>query len=126
MKFFPHAYWFKDGYLHPGDKPGLSVDFDEKLAAKFPYERAYLPVNRKLDGLEPCGTGDDGTHARQCSEDRRPSTGSPLPAGLRVCVGRDSIFSARALQQRRLRWRSRVVSCKRRCVTWGRTRVVGL
>jgi mannonate dehydratase len=47
---FPHAYYFKDGYLHPGGKPGLGVDFDEKLAAKFPYERAYLPVNRKLDG----------------------------------------------------------------------------
>jgi mannonate dehydratase len=26
------------------------VDFNEKLAAKFPYERAYLPINRKLDG----------------------------------------------------------------------------
>jgi mannonate dehydratase len=47
---FPHAYYFKDGFLHPGDKPGHGIDFDEKLAAKFPYERAYLPVNRKLDG----------------------------------------------------------------------------
>ena len=47
---FPHAYHFKGGYLYPGDKPGHGVDFDEKLAAKFPYERAYLPVNRKLDG----------------------------------------------------------------------------
>jgi mannonate dehydratase len=26
------------------------VTFDETLAAKFPYERAYLPVNRTLDG----------------------------------------------------------------------------
>jgi mannonate dehydratase len=47
---FPHAYTFSDGMLHPGDKAGHGVDFDEKLAAKFPYERAYLPVNRKLDG----------------------------------------------------------------------------
>ena len=47
---FPHAYSFADGMLHPGDKPGHGVDFDEKLAAQFPYERAYLPVNRKLDG----------------------------------------------------------------------------
>ncbi len=47
---FPHAYSFKDGYLHPGEKPGLGVDLDEALAAKYPYERAYLPVNRKLDG----------------------------------------------------------------------------
>ncbi len=47
---FPHAYTFSRGYLHPGDKPGLGVDYDERVADKFPYERAYLPVNRKLDG----------------------------------------------------------------------------
>lgn len=47
---FPHAYSFTNGYLHPGEAPGLGVDYDEKLAAKFPYERAYLPVNRKMDG----------------------------------------------------------------------------
>jgi len=46
---FPHAYTFNKGYLYPGDAPGLGIDFDEKLAAKYPYERAYLPVNRKLD-----------------------------------------------------------------------------
>jgi mannonate dehydratase len=28
----------------------LGVDYDEKLAAQYKYERAYLPVNRKLDG----------------------------------------------------------------------------
>lgn len=47
---FPHAYTFDKGYLYPGDKPGLGVDFDEKSAEKYPYERAYLPINRKLDG----------------------------------------------------------------------------
>ena len=47
---FPHSYSFNKGYLHPGDSPGLGVDYDEKLAEKFPYERAYLPINRKLDG----------------------------------------------------------------------------
>ncbi len=46
---FPHAYSFNKGYLYPGDEPGLGIDFNEKLAAKYPYERAYLPVNRKLD-----------------------------------------------------------------------------
>ena len=46
---FPHAYTFSKGYLYPGDEPGLGVDFNEKLAEKYPYERAYLPVNRKLD-----------------------------------------------------------------------------
>jgi len=47
---FPHDYYSEKGFLHPGDKPGLGVDYDEKLAEKYPYERAYLPVNRKLDG----------------------------------------------------------------------------
>jgi mannonate dehydratase len=47
---FPHAYSFEGGAMHPGDRPGLGIDIDEALAAKYPYERAYLPVNRKLDG----------------------------------------------------------------------------
>ena len=47
---FPHTYRYAKGYLHPGDGPGLGVELDESLAAKFPYERAYLPINRKLDG----------------------------------------------------------------------------
>jgi len=47
---FPHAYTFEDGMMHPGDKPGLGVDLDEVLAAKYPYKRAFLPVNRLEDG----------------------------------------------------------------------------
>ena len=47
---FPHQYFFQDGLMYPGEGPGLGVDLDEKLAAKYPYQRAYLPVNRKLDG----------------------------------------------------------------------------
>jgi len=47
---FPHAYSFADGYLHPSDAPGLGVDIDEDLAAKFPYVRASLPVARLEDG----------------------------------------------------------------------------
>jgi mannonate dehydratase len=43
---FPHAYTFKDGYMHPGEAPGHGVTIDETLAAKYPYKRAYLPVNR--------------------------------------------------------------------------------
>ena len=43
---FPHAYTFSQGMLYPGDVPGHGVDIDEKLAAKYPYKRAYLPVNR--------------------------------------------------------------------------------
>ena len=47
---FPHAYTFADGMLHPGEVPGLGVELDETLAAKYPYSRAYLPVNRLEDG----------------------------------------------------------------------------
>ena len=47
---FPHAYGFADGFMHPGEAPGLGVDIDETLAARYPYQRAYLPVNRKEDG----------------------------------------------------------------------------
>jgi mannonate dehydratase len=47
---FPHAYTFERGAMHPGDAPGLGVDIDEVLAAALPYDPAYLPVNRKLDG----------------------------------------------------------------------------
>lgn len=32
------------------DAPGLGVDIDEELAAKYEYKRAYLPVNRLEDG----------------------------------------------------------------------------
>jgi mannonate dehydratase len=49
-RVFPHAYRFEDGYMHPGEAPGLGVEIDEALASTHPYERAYLPVNRKLDG----------------------------------------------------------------------------
>jgi mannonate dehydratase len=47
---FPHAWSFDDGYLTPGDAPGVGVQMDEALAAKFPYEPAYLPVARRTDG----------------------------------------------------------------------------
>jgi mannonate dehydratase len=49
-KVFPHTYSFADGMMHPGDAPGLGVDIDEALVAQYPYQRAYLPINRKQDG----------------------------------------------------------------------------
>jgi len=49
-RVFPHAYTFANGAMHPGDAPGLGVDIDEQLAATHPYDPAYLPVNRLLDG----------------------------------------------------------------------------
>lgn len=47
---FPHAYRFDAGYMHPGEAPGLGVEINEELAARYPYQRAYLPIARKLDG----------------------------------------------------------------------------
>jgi len=47
---FPHEYHFDGGYLHPGETPGLGVDIDEAAAERFPYQPAYLPVNRLEDG----------------------------------------------------------------------------
>ncbi|MEQ6334206.1 D-mannonate dehydratase ManD [Sphingobium sp. MK2] len=47
---FPHAYTFADGAMHPGEAPGLGIDIDEELAAKYEYSRAFLPVNRLEDG----------------------------------------------------------------------------
>ena len=47
---FPHAYSYENGYMHPGEAPGLGVDIDEALAVRYPYQQAYLPINRKLDG----------------------------------------------------------------------------
>ena len=41
---------FRDGYLHPGDTPGLGVELDAQAAARFPYQPAYLPVSRLRDG----------------------------------------------------------------------------
>jgi mannonate dehydratase len=49
-RVFPHSYSFEDGLMHPGSGVGLGVDLDETLAASFPYEPAYLPVARLLDG----------------------------------------------------------------------------
>jgi mannonate dehydratase len=47
---FPHSYTFEDGFMYPGDAPGLGVDIDEAEAVRYPYQRAYLPINRKIDG----------------------------------------------------------------------------
>jgi mannonate dehydratase len=47
---FPHQYRLEQGYMTPGESPGLGVEYDEQLASRYPYQRAYLPINRKLDG----------------------------------------------------------------------------
>ena len=50
LELFPRQWSFEDGYMHPGHAPGLGVDFNEKLAEKYPYEPACLPVARLEDG----------------------------------------------------------------------------
>ncbi|QYN32417.1 D-galactonate dehydratase family protein [Pseudonocardia sp. DSM 110487] len=47
---FRRSYTFSDGYLHPGETPGIGVTLDKEAAAKFEYQPAYLPVNRLQDG----------------------------------------------------------------------------
>jgi len=47
---FRHAWRYSDGCLTSGEVPGHGVTIDEAEAARFPYERAYLPVCRLADG----------------------------------------------------------------------------
>lgn len=42
-------YTFENGLLNPGEAPGLGVELDLEAAAHFPYQSAYLPVNRLRD-----------------------------------------------------------------------------
>jgi mannonate dehydratase len=41
---------FHDGYLTVSDEPGLGCEIDEEAAAKYPYQRGYLPIARRADG----------------------------------------------------------------------------
>ncbi|MCS6775388.1 MAG: D-galactonate dehydratase family protein [Chloroherpetonaceae bacterium] len=50
QEVLPGAPVFRDGYLEVADMPGLGVDVNEDLAAKYPYQRAYLPMVRRADG----------------------------------------------------------------------------
>lgn len=42
--------FFENGYLKVHDTPGLGCDINEEAAKKYPYQRAYLPTCRRLDG----------------------------------------------------------------------------
>jgi mannonate dehydratase len=46
LSVFPHDWRFDNVMLYCGETPGHGVDIDERLAARYPYQRAYLPVNR--------------------------------------------------------------------------------
>jgi mannonate dehydratase len=49
-RVFEQSFSFVDGYLHPGEKPGLGVELHVDEAGRFPYQSAYLPFNRLHDG----------------------------------------------------------------------------
>lgn len=58
MTFFPEVTrevitggpTFDNGYMVVSDAPGLGTDVNEELATKYEYQRAYLPMVRRLDG----------------------------------------------------------------------------
>lgn len=40
----------RDGYAYPNEAPGLGMDINEELAAKYPYNPAWMPLVRRADG----------------------------------------------------------------------------
>jgi mannonate dehydratase len=46
QEVFAVDYRFESGYMYCGQSPGHGVTFNETAAQRFPYKRAYLPVNR--------------------------------------------------------------------------------
>src|SRR5260370_24717651 len=55
-RVFTHSYTFAEGMMHPGDAPGLGVELDEKLAATYPYRRAYFPPYSKIHPPAPASS----------------------------------------------------------------------
>lgn len=52
-EIFPGAPYIENGYMHVNEVPGLGVDIDEKLAAKYPIQEVQLNSwthLRKMDG----------------------------------------------------------------------------
>lgn len=39
--------YYKDGYLYMDDRPGIGCDICEEAAARYPYQRAYIPICRR-------------------------------------------------------------------------------
>ncbi|MCL6297820.1 D-mannonate dehydratase ManD [Streptomyces kronopolitis] len=50
QEVFKTTWSFEDGLMHPGDAPGIGVEYDEEAAARFAYDPKYLPVNTLADG----------------------------------------------------------------------------
>ena len=54
-EMFPGMPQRRDGYLYLSDRPGIGVDFDEKLAAKYPCKPGAVAWDWMLARL-PDGT----------------------------------------------------------------------
>lgn len=50
QEVIPGGPTFSDGRLFVSDAPGLGTDVNEAAAAKYPYQRSYLPTVRRADG----------------------------------------------------------------------------
>ncbi len=50
QEVLPGAPVYREGRLWPNEAPGLGCDINEEAAAKYPYQRNYLPVCRRADG----------------------------------------------------------------------------
>ncbi|SHF92008.1 mannonate dehydratase [Marinomonas polaris DSM 16579] len=50
LSVFNTNWRFENGYMHPSDKPGLGIEFNEVEAKKYPYQPASLPIARLEDG----------------------------------------------------------------------------
>jgi mannonate dehydratase len=47
---FEQSFTWREGFLHPGDRPGIGVELNADQAGRYPYQQAYLPYNRLADG----------------------------------------------------------------------------
>jgi mannonate dehydratase len=56
QEMFPGCPELRGGYLYPNDKPGLGIDLDEALAARYPCPDGVLDWTqaRTADGTAVC------------------------------------------------------------------------
>lgn len=56
QEIFPGCPEVRDGYAYPNDQPGLGIDIDEKLAAKYPCPDGFptWTLARRPDGTPVC------------------------------------------------------------------------
>lgn len=55
LEVFPHSWTFDNGYMHPGDKPGLGIEFDENSRLNIRMSQPIYPL-RALK-MARCGIG---------------------------------------------------------------------